>query len=551
MKMKKFFFTLIVFVFYLSAYRANAQSDLEVNNFVADGQVILKGNTFAQNQFVVDGEAFFKDISVDGFTNLYGDFNAPSLSSSKNRVTISGLSEILLEYTLEFGARKIKQQDAGKIGYNAFGTGGLEIIGGGTTDQNRLLTIFAEGGTNFRGAVNSATDITANRYVISNTGAFFNGFSLFNGGKVGIGTNGNLPSADNMLEVNGLVNSIGGMRIPSGKTLEFGYLTNGKNADAGKIGYNTFGTGGLEIIGGGNSGQNRLLTIFAEGGTFLNGSLNSVTDVIASRNIISYKGALFNGGKVGIGTNGNLPSADNMLEVNGLVNSMGGMRIQGGKTLEFGYLTNGKQADAGKIGYNTFGTGALEIIGAGTAGTNRRLMVFAEGGTTFNGQVAINTYSPKDKFSATVNGPMFIGSFLNGQNSTVVNASALDTFDLWVEKGIVSEDFAFAKVADWKDKVFEKEYKLITLEEVDAYIKLNKHLPEIPSEKEIIEKGYSAHQMNKNFIQKIEELTLYAINQQKLLKTQQNEIEKLKTDLAGYQYLSDEIEKLKQALKNK
>jgi hypothetical protein len=71
------------------------------------------------------------------------------------------------------------------------------------------------------------------------------------------------------------------------------------------------------------------------------------------------------------------------------------------------------------------------------------------------------------------------------------------------------------QISSWADKVFDKSYSLRPLAEVEDYIVKNKHLPEIPSEKEAIDKGIDLGDMNKLLLQKVEELTLYVINQQK------------------------------------
>jgi hypothetical protein len=65
------------------------------------------------------------------------------------------------------------------------------------------------------------------------------------------------------------------------------------------------------------------------------------------------------------------------------------------------------------------------------------------------------------------------------------------------------------------DYVFAKEYKLKSLQEVESFIKQNSHLPEIPSAKELEKDGIQLAEMNLNLLKKIEELTLYAIEQQK------------------------------------
>ncbi len=63
----------------------------------------------------------------------------------------------------------------------------------------------------------------------------------------------------------------------------------------------------------------------------------------------------------------------------------GDIRLQGNSTLEFGAGIAGKEINAGKIGYNAFGTNALDIVGAGKTVNARSVYFFAEGGTFMNG----------------------------------------------------------------------------------------------------------------------------------------------------------------------
>jgi len=71
------------------------------------------------------------------------------------------------------------------------------------------------------------------------------------------------------------------------------------------------------------------------------------------------------------------------------------------------------------------------------------------------------------------------------------------------------------------DYVFEKEYELNTLEEVQEYINKEGHLPNIPSAAEVEESGINLKEMNLKLLEKIEELTLYTIEQQEEIKKQQ------------------------------
>lgn len=80
---------------------------------------------------------------------------------------------------------------------------------------------------------------------------------------------------------------------------------------------------------------------------------------------------------------------------------------------------------------------------------------------------------------------------------------------------------------DLADYVFSPEYKLMPLFEVEKFVKINRHLPEIPSAAEVKENGLSMGEMQNKLLQKIEELTLYVIEQQKQIEQQSSKIEEL------------------------
>ncbi|MEM6830820.1 MAG: hypothetical protein AAF551_09915 [Bacteroidota bacterium] len=82
--------------------------------------------------------------------------------------------------------------------------------------------------------------------------------------------------------------------------------------------------------------------------------------------------------------------------------------------------------------------------------------------------------------------------------------------------------------ADWSDFVFEKDYNLLTLEEVEQHISERGHLPEIPSEAEVTANGINLGEMDSKLLQKIEELTLYLIEQNKEIKALKAEVARLK-----------------------
>ena len=74
----------------------------------------------------------------------------------------------------------------------------------------------------------------------------------------------------------------------------------------------------------------------------------------------------------------------------------------------------------------------------------------------------------------------------------------------------------------WPDFVFSPNYKLPDLQQIEEHIKEQGHLPDIPSEADVTEKGVDLVEMNAKLLQKVEELTLYLIEQNKQ-NTKQNE----------------------------
>ena len=101
---------------------------------------------------------------------------------------------------------------------------------------------------------------------------------------------------------------------------------------------------------------------------------------------------------------------------------------------------------------------------------------------------------------------------------------------LEVDGTIISEEVK-VQVVNGPDYVFEPDYTLPTLEETKAYIDTHKHLPEIPSAKEMEENGVALGEMNMILLKKIEELTLYILEQNENFKTQSMEIRQLKEEL--------------------
>ncbi|TAG00241.1 MAG: hypothetical protein EAZ44_09605 [Cytophagia bacterium] len=118
----------------------------------------------------------------------------------------------------------------------------------------------------------------------------------------------------------------------------------------------------------------------------------------------------------------------------------------------------------------------------------------------------------------TTNGKVGIGVDFNRRNANWTG------YRLYVREGIRTEKVRIDVANDfnWADFVFEKNYKLKSLKEVEQFIIKNKHLPDVPSAQTIQKEGIDIAEMQKIQMQKIEELTLYLIE----LKKENEEIKK-------------------------
>jgi len=99
------------------------------------------------------------------------------------------------------------------------------------------------------------------------------------------------------------------------------------------------------------------------------------------------------------------------------------------------------------------------------------------------------------------------------------------------------------------DFVFENDYKLPSLESVDQFIKENKHLPEIASAQEMQKDGINLSEMNIKLLQKIEEMTLYMIDQKRKIDQQNKEIELLKKENNTFKSVFERLSKIEEKLK--
>ncbi|OCK52458.1 hypothetical protein BA768_11395 [Chryseobacterium sp. CBo1] len=107
-------------------------------------------------------------------------------------------------------------------------------------------------------------------------------------------------------------------------------------------------------------------------------------------------------------------------------------------------------------------------------------------------------------------------------------------YRLFVKDGIKTEkvQVEIAVSNGWADYVFQKDYKLMPLQELQSYITDKGHLPEVPTTEEAIANGIELKEMNILLLKKIEELTLYTLQQQKNIEEQNTRIEMLEKKIS-------------------
>ena len=96
-------------------------------------------------------------------------------------------------------------------------------------------------------------------------------------------------------------------------------------------------------------------------------------------------------------------------------------------------------------------------------------------------------------------------------------------------KGTIRACEVLVNTANGCDFVFKSDYKLMDLNKLEEFIQTNQHLPEIAPEKEMVENGVNMKELQMKLLQKIEELTLYTIEQNKKIEALQKEIKEMKS----------------------
>lgn len=189
---------------------------------------------------------------------------------------------------------------------------------------------------------------------------------------------------------------------------------------------------------------------------------------------------------------------------NTFLGSLTGLRTLGSNNVFVGY-----QAGYGTVDHTYNNTLIIE----NTSSVNPLIWGdFAADQLKFNGKVGIGGNSTTG-----------FGSY-----PTLAGGVDVSAYQLFVKGGILTEEVRVSLANTWADYVFNKNYSLKPLAEVEKYINDYGHLPNVPSAAQVKEEGIELGNMAKIQQEKIEELTLYIIQQNKINEKQAKEIEELK-----------------------
>ena len=129
-----------------------------------------------------------------------------------------------------------------------------------------------------------------------------------------------------------------------------------------------------------------------------------------------------------------------------------------------------------------------------------------------------------------VEGPGLFVSNKIGIGTQNVDAYSSD-FRLFVNGGILCSKLYIDEYQNWPDYVFGSDYDLMPLADLERFIRTHHHLPNVPSAEEALNDGINVGEMQRVLLEKIEELSLYIIEQNKNIEKLNEEVKFLKSQL--------------------
>jgi hypothetical protein len=183
----------------------------------------------------------------------------------------------------------------------------------------------------------------------------------------------------------------------------------------------------------------------------------------------------------------------------------------------------------------------LQIEGTGTydamlrlnnLGTNGASFFLGSTNSAWGGGVNENLFVMGHGAPASANIDLCVNNLGNFGIGTTTLASG---YRLSVDGKVACEEVLVELSGSWPDYVFKEGYQLTSLEKLEKEIRKFKHLPGLPSAKEVEENGLKVGDMQKMLVEKLEELTLYTIEQDKMIRKLKRELGDLKLEVRKMQ----------------
>ena len=160
------------------------------------------------------------------------------------------------------------------------------------------------------------------------------------------------------------------------------------------------------------------------------------------------------------------------------------------------------------------------IVTANSEGSTTVTVTTADGSYTESATVTVSNNSPPPTGNSVWSEANSVASYTGDVGvGTVVVPSG---YKMAIDGKLITEEVKVQLSGNWPDYVFKKDYRLHTLEEIQKHIEEKGHLPNIPSAEEVKANGIELGEMNRLLLEKIEELTLYILNQERRIKKLEN-----------------------------
>ncbi|MFM7855404.1 MAG: beta strand repeat-containing protein, partial [Flammeovirgaceae bacterium] len=464
-----------------AAYKLDVAGTINATSILVNGQPVSGGSSVWTNigtdiNFLTGSVGIGKAPATGNKLDVSGAINAASYKVNGTALVGSQWAtsgtNLFYNSTGNVGIGTATASTA-KLNVYKAGAGTTVLIGSPTTASGNftslaLGTTADKNGATFINSIKSAAATPAfGDLVINQNGGLF--------GNVGIGKT---PASGYKLDVNGTINATGllvnGVDMTVGSSIWSrtgnSIVAQGSSAGAFTVNLRSVTAGDVILALSSNTGGSAIIRA-SKYGTEVKPLVFQTNDAERMR--------IDGNGNVGIGTSN--PNSDSKLNI-----------------------YNGGSSTQVTIGNPSTGSGGFTGLLMGTsADTNGFGYVEAvkSSGSAY-GDIILNRWG----------GNVGIGTTLTDAKLTV--KGVIHTNEVKVDLSVQGPDY-----------VFEKDYNLMSLEETKAYIDANKHLPEVPSAKEMEKNGVQLGEMNLLLLKKVEELTLHLIEQNKKLDEMKKENE--------------------------